>query len=615
MCGILGILGNNEQREDTGENLVRFIRPRGPDSMGYRHAQVGNSSLHLWHSRLSIIDISDSASQPMTENGVDWIIAYNGEIYNYIELRQELRKLGWVFRTGSDTEVLLKAWTQWGIDALSKLNGMFAFAISNLRTGEVWLVRDRFGVKPLLWGNLSGGGIIFSSSVAAIAQRLGAAVDSEYCARGLRYMNYENGVNGSPFLGVDSVSAGGWLRLRPTGQGVEVAKGRWYVLSAEVLRTSDRIKDYSEARLYSECETILEDAVRIRLRSDAPLAVSLSGGLDSTTVAAIASRWHTGLQGFTFGSPSDVTSEGPAVDRLSKELNIEPTYIWPTAEEYSLKALLEKTMLMQEAPFSGTSVMAQNCVFERVKSAGFKVLLGGQGGDEAFAGYRKFFFVALKSAFGEARYKKAFQFLLSLTTMMMHEASNASQYLSSLDRYFGKGGGTFEILAFEPKSLNLWGESMGGLAARQISDIEQWSIPTLLRNEDRNSMGHGIESRLPFMDFRVIELALALPDCMKIRDGYGKFALRKIARGTVPDFIRLNRVKRGFDVTQDWISSGLGSALRQSIMDSRAEIAGYLRSATNLDKNLTNAALMKNPRLLDEALMLAWLVSPVRCPD
>ncbi|WP_255523493.1 asparagine synthase (glutamine-hydrolyzing) [Acidovorax sp. IB03] len=619
MCGILGAIAHSSMSPVT-DTVRHFIAPRGPDGSGTWDGQAQNIFINLSHARLSIIDVSDHARQPMLDEACDWIITYNGEIFNYIEIREELRALGWSFHSASDTEVLLKAWAQWGIDALPRLNGMFAFAVHNQKTGETWLVRDRFGVKPLLWARLPGDGLVFSSSVAAVAQAIDAQVDTAYCSFGLRYKAFEGPDGGAPFEGVHSVAPGGWLKLTitPTASGanvgLEITEGRWYDLAQAVAAKQASIAVCSDNDLLEQCQHLLQDAVKLRLRSDVPLAVSLSGGLDSSTVAALAARQVTDLHGFTYGSPNALQSEGPVVDRLTRKVGITPHYIWPALDAAGLDALLERTLSYQEAPFPGLSVMAQNEVFRHVRQAGFKVLLGGQGGDEAFAGYRKFFVVAARHAMRTRDAGNTVRLLYSLGLMLLHEAGQARLFWRALGRYQPKTDFAFDLLDWTAPTANLWGAAAGGLADRQIEDVQHWSIPTLLRYEDRNSMGHGVETRLPFMDYRLVELALALPARLKIANGFGKWAVRHVSQGVVPDFIRLNRKKRGFDVTQTWIADGLGDALRARLHDQKSALAPYMKKNVNINHVLSNEALQANSNLLDEALMLAWLAEPIRPP-
>ena len=198
--------------------------------------------------------------------------------------------------------------------------------------------------------------------------------------------------------------------------------------------------------------------------------------------------------------------------------------------------------------------------------------------------------------------------------MLLHEAGQARLFWRALGRYQPKTDFAFDLLDWTAPTANLWGAAAGGLADRQIEDVQHWSIPTLLRYEDRNSMGHGVETRLPFMDYRLVELALALPARLKIANGFGKWAVRHVSQGVVPDFIRLNRKKRGFDVTQTWIADGLGDALRARLHDQKSALAPYMKKNVNINHVLSNEALQANSNLLDEALMLAWLAEPIRPP-
>jgi len=616
MCGIWGLISHDgaERRRATLATAFRFIDRRGPDAGGEKHLVFGGHHVLLAHSRLAIIELSELGAQPMIDAGSGWWIVYNGEIYNYREIREELRSAGQSFSGGSDTEVLLRAWAVWGTDALPRLNGMFAFAAFNQRSGELWLVRDRFGVKPLLWGRRADGAVAFGSSAAGVAEQVGAEVDTAYCARGVRYKVYETEQSGSPFKHVKSVPAGCWVKFQLSVERTEVSEGKWYCLAAAVAARRAAMARLGITASLDECRGWFDSAVSLRLRSDVPLAVSLSAGLDSAAIACATRRQTTQLRAFSFGSPSALASEGPATHAMADAAGIDVSFVWPHWSPNELCDMLETTMSFQEAPFSGLSPIAQNAVFRSASAAGFKVLLGGQGSDEIFAGYRKFMPIALREALRSRKPESALRLLYSLALMLAHEAGQARMYMQNLSRYQNGRTQAFGLIAWEAETLNLWGESHLSLSDRQIADIQRWSLPTLLRYEDRNSMGCGVESRLPFLDYRLVECALALPARLKIANGFGKWALRRITAGQVPDAIRLNRKKRGFDVTQDWIAQGLGASLRARIFDHRTALSGALKPGAQLDAHLSDAALSQSPDLLDEALLLAWLVKPTRVP-
>ncbi|MYM91686.1 asparagine synthase (glutamine-hydrolyzing) [Rugamonas sp. FT82W] len=616
MCGIWGLISHDgaERRRAALATAFRFIDRRGPDARGDKHLTFGAHHILLAHSRLAIIELTELGAQPMGDAGSGWWIVYNGEIYNYREIREELRSAGQSFSGGSDTEVLLRAWAVWGTDALRRLNGMFAFAAFNQRSGELWLVRDRFGVKPLLWGRRADGALTFGSSVAGVADQVGAEIDTAYCARGVRYKAYETEQSGSPFKRVHSVPAGCWVKFQLSVERIEISEGKWYCLAAAVATRRAAMSGLGVSALLDECRGWLDSAVSLRLRSDVPLAVSLSAGLDSAAIACATRRQTTQLRAFSFGSPSAPTSEGPATRVMSDAAGIDVSFVWPRWSRSELCGMLETTMAFQEAPFSSLSPIAQYAVFRGAGAAGFKVLLGGQGSDEIFAGYRKFMPIALREALRARKPEGALRLLYSLALMLVHEARQARMYMQNLGRYQNGKAQAFSLIAWEAETQNLWGEPHLSLADRQIVDIQRWSLPTLLRYEDRNSMGCGVESRLPFLDYRLVEYALALPARLKIANGFGKWALRHITAGLVPDAIRLNRKKRGFDVTQDWIAQGLGASLRARIFDHRTALSGALKPGAQLDARLSDAALSQSPDLLDEALLLAWLAKPMRVP-
>lgn len=617
MCGIAGTVMSGDAVSallDSESPAFRSIRSRGPDSHGCHAFRHRNHSVTLAHSRLAVIDLTKHGHQPMHEPGSGWWISYNGELYNYREMRDDLRALGWQFHTASDTEVLLKAWAQWGLHALSRCNGMFAVAFYQASTGQLWLLRDRFGVKPLAWARRSDGGVLFSSSIAALAREAGDEIDIGYCSRGLRYKVFENGRAGSPFRHVHTVTAGGWVRIDLQASIPQISEGCWYSLQDQVAARSDALSAASDATLLEQCRTLLDDAVQLRLRSDVPVAVSLSGGLDSSTVAALAAQQVDRLRGFCYGSPHAPESEGAAVHEFAEATGVAVEYVWPRFNAAGLDDALERTLQFQEAPFPGLSLIAQNEVYRHAARAGYRVLLGGQGGDEIFAGYRKFFIVAVRQAVHRREPMTAMRLLYSLGLMLTHEARQLHMYWENIDRYRPGKQGRFALLDWHPETENLWGDNQPSLSARQIADVQQWSLPTLLRYEDRNSMGYGIESRLPMMDYRLVELALAMPARLKIRNGYGKWALRQVTSGRVPDAIRQNRKKRGFDVTQAWVSAGVGAALRQRIFNRRHALADYVVAGADLDSLLSDVSLAADTNLLDEALMLAWLSEPVRSP-
>jgi len=431
MCGIYGEITSNDTPRETlcdTSLALKYITSRGPDSCGVVEAGCRDYTVRLAHTRLAILDLTELGSQPMEHPNGRYTLVLNGEIYNYIEIRDELVCLGHVFRGGSDTEVLLHAWSRWGNTCLERLNGMFAFALLDKEMNQLWLVRDRFGVKPLLWGNLPGGGICFSSSVAAVASQISSEVDLAYCSRSLHSSIFESFESGSPFEAVKSVSSGSWVRFGLETDEITVSQTRWYNLAEAVEKQQELILGLTENVLAERCFGLLKDAVHLRLRSDVPVAVSLSGGLDSSAVASIALGEVSSLTGFTYGHRNAEASEGPLVQKFSDESGVNVHFVWPHYNALQLGDALERSLASQEAPFPGLSVLAQQEVCRAVRNAGFKVLLGGQGADEAFAGYRKFFLVALRESLHSKSPIESIRLLYSLGTMLVYEARQARIY-------------------------------------------------------------------------------------------------------------------------------------------------------------------------------------------
>jgi asparagine synthase (glutamine-hydrolysing) len=615
MCGITGAVefkGLNHLNFKNGGELHNYIASRGPDFYAYEVADIQEWKVTFGHSRLAIIDLTAASNQPMISDDGRYMLTFNGEIYNYKEIKEELITLGFLFATEGDTEVLLKAWEAWGQKCLSKFNGMFAFGILDKHCQELFLVRDRFGVKPLLYGYLDNGQLLFSSSIAAVAKQVGEQVDLEYCSTGIRYGFFEGNKDASPFKKVKYVMPGSILKFT-LGRNLTVEEQVWYSLEEEVDKRVVELINYSEEELIEKGKILIQNATSLRLRSDVPLAVSLSGGVDSSSIAAIAKLEVNNLVGFCYGSPKNKKSEGPIVDNFVKERGIDIHYIHPEYSSKELGDLLDRTSAAQEAPFFGLSILAQQEVYKEVHQQGFKVLLGGQGGDEIFAGYRKFFLIALQNAWDKKNIIDSLSYLHSFGILLLQGIGDYKLYWQQRDRYIKKTGKDLSFLnALPSSSVDLLGHTT--LRKRQISDVQNYSIPSLLRYEDRNSMSFSIESRLPLMDYRLVEFAIALEDRMKIKQGYGKWALREIMKSTVPAYILKSRVKRGFDVTQNWISTGVGDRIRANLLENKNKVKDYVSDLDKLENSLKDENLNNNSNLLYEAMLLNFLVDPIKVP-
>lgn len=424
MCAIFGLIPYGELQSGWLAAMSRLLRHRGPDDEGFalfdgrvkvqltggddtpeavfdcksdyaprgriEMASKDGLRLALGHRRLSILDLSPLGHQPMTRDGRFWIV-FNGEIFNYIELRDELRGLGVQFRTESDTEVLLAAYERWGTDCLARFNGMWAFAIYDRERGELFLARDRFGVKPLYYWR-SPLGLAFSSEVKAFtalpgwSSRLNRARGWDFLALGLSDHTDE-----TLFANVHQLRGGECLSLRlsdlPAAERLPVR--RWYELKPDPQAAG---LSYAEA-----AKTVREkllDAVRLRLRSDVPLGSCLSGGIDSSAIVCCVnhllpkSSFRSAQHTFTACSHDSAYDERHFAELVADATGAEADFIYPQPEQ--LFELLERITWHQDEPFNSTSIYAQWALFTAAAGAGIKVMLDGQGGDEVFAGYHMF---------------------------------------------------------------------------------------------------------------------------------------------------------------------------------------------------------------------------------
>lgn len=610
MCGIAGAFTSSQPAPGLAKlvgAIVASQHPRGPDHQAVVELPQPTGQLVLGHNRLSIIDLSEHSNQPLWDHSGRYCIVFNGEIYNYLELRAELQALGHRFQTQGDTEVILEAYKAWGKAAWERFIGMFAFALLDTQAQQLWLVRDRFGVKPLFY-RLHQGLLAFASSTEALAQHFGLSPNLEYVSRGLFYYVYEDDSDISPYTGLRALPAGYHACVQLSQPSVEPQ--RYYDLESQVKHKIQALSGLGEKALLEELEATLHSAVQLRLRSDVPLAISLSGGLDSSLVAALAAKQHERVVGFCYGHPQAPRSEGPLAQELAQKAGIEAHFVWPTLSKERLIQAFEKTLAAQEAPFPTLSILAQNFVYEAARAEGYKVLLGGQGGDEGFMGYRKFFLFQFRYLLAQKRYPELVGFALGLAQLLSAEMYKLGLFWQNRQRYLGEP--PQGSLRLPRVRLALGADQRQAPWLRQMLDVTRYSLPTLLRYEDRNSMGHSIESRLPFLDYRVLELGLALPVQLKLRHGYGKWALRQVARGKIPDSIRTARYKRGFDVTQSWLAAGLGSHLQEQIQTATPLLREVLTPGLNPAQAYSPAQMQQNPRRLAEAISLVWLARKLK---
>jgi len=527
----------------------------------------GGRVVYLAHQRLSILDLSEAGRQPMTDaDRTNWL-AYNGEVYNYRELAETMR---FTPAGGSDTEVMLECFRRDGVAAaLPKFNGMWALAWVSLREGALYLSRDRAGVKPLYTAQADGD-LYFASEIKTLLallgrrHRLNVQVIGEYLAQALQ----DTGT-ATFFEGIEALPPGSFARIELGAPALSIVPAAYWNPFESEGRTGESGDVIGRVR-----DTVL-DAVRLRLRADVPVGVLLSGGVDSSIIAACASRLSRDarervavLSAVSPGRPGD---ESPYIDRVADHLGIEPIKVdtaWGPAEAVKL---LRTVTWMNDAPLGSFSNVAFYLLMRRAKEAGIKVVLSGQGGDELFCGYRKYLGfhlqeLARQRKFGELA-STAWAFWRNGVVFGQFNVSEARRYLQR--RPHDPVLGETVRQAFTPQALGLPPE---GLAYRQWLDYRRFSVPYLTHYEDRASMAFAREVRLPFLDYRLVELMLNAPSASKLKAGWTKYSLRRAFADGLPPEIVWRRDKQGFSMPQEeWLRGEL-KASWLSILDSDAEV-------------------------------------------
>jgi asparagine synthase (glutamine-hydrolysing) len=579
MCGIAGTIAR--EGIDTGalRSMADAIAHRGPDGEGYLawHPQQGlriergggapppgPASVGFAHRRLSIIDLRPENDQPLANAAGDLALAFNGEIYNYLELRRELEGLGRSFVTEGDTEVLLAAYEQWGSDCLQRLVGMWAFALLDLRREIVLLSRDRFGVKPLYW---SGGGaspLHFASEIKALLAVPGVLGDPDEAT--VRRFLLTGAVDESErtfFEGIRSLPPAHNVVVPLAGDGATPSPRRYWDIPEEGYGGG-----FEEAA--GEFRHRLTDSVAVHARSDVPVGSCLSGGLDSSSIVCVAEELRRegripayAHSGFGYVAREQEVSERRHMEEVARATSLQMHYIEVPPERFS-DALVE-IVRQQDEPFGTTSIAAQWFVFERAKKEGMKVMLDGQGADELLAGYHGYFPLIGPALLRSRRPLEYLRFSRAHRRRFGTAPMSRRQALAELRA--GPGATAMEAppppataavlserlaAALEPAD-NAWQrfDSVHELLAAHTRSL---GLPSLLRFEDRNSMAHSIEARVPFLDHRLAELCFRLPASYKLRGVETKSVLREAMRGILPEPIRTRSDKIGFraDPTAAW---------------------------------------------------------------
>jgi asparagine synthase (glutamine-hydrolysing) len=576
MCGIAGLLlpdGHNVDVSCVLDGFSKALRHRGPDDVGFLGWDVvrapqsgrdsvagGGSRVSLMHRRLSILDLSDHGWQPMSTVDGRFHIAFNGEIYNFVELRAELSKLGYSFLTATDTEVLIAAVREWGVGALKRFVGMFAFALLDCRRRTLILARDCFGIKPLYYTYWRSG-LAFASETSAllslpgVSRRVNPQRAFDYARFGIT--DHEDQ---TLFAGIRQLAAAHWAEVSLDGP-FEVASKRYWSLSRH------EVSDISFDEAVAHTRDLFLESIRLHLRSDVPVGSALSGGIDSSAIVAAirAVAPQHSISTFSYVSDEPSVSEESWVDIVVSHVQADGHKVSLSAGEFG--ADLEHLISLQGEPFGSTTIYAQYRVFRLAAEAGIKVMLDGQGADEILGGYPACLAGRLATLIRSGQWLSA----LRLYQQAPPRGRQARQELlwqagaalapSGLETFLRRVAkrdlcptwmnhrwlADAEIV---PTSLT---ETFHEDVLRDMLHyfLTRRSLPALLRYEDRNSMIHSIESRVPFLTPEFAGFLLSLPEDYLIGpDGESKRVFRAAMRGLVPDVVLNRRDKVGFDTPE-----------------------------------------------------------------
>lgn len=627
MCGIVGVLYLNEQPvdKDLFKSLTGMIAHRGPDDEGYLFVHTNSGifaaaggentpkaiydaclpytptlsldqipdkayNLALSNRRLAIVDLTPAGHQPMcNEDGTIWIV-HNGEIYNFPELRGELDSLGHSFVSNTDTEVILHAYEEWGPDCLNKFNGMWAFCIWDSKNRKLFCARDRFGIKPFYY-YLDGNLFAFASEIKPLLM-IGASREPNDALvyDFLRWGILDHHSDETFFKGIKKLPSSHYLSID--------LKGALTIQRYWNLEVTGEIESKYDDEVYAkQFRELFIDAVRLRLRSDVPIGSCLSGGLDSSSIVCVANKlmfpnvndnFSTSERQKTFSACFEDRrfDEREYIEEVLRKTHAERNYVFPTPEGY-LKEL-DRLLWHQEEPFGGTSIYAQWCVMKRARDRGVIVMLDGQGGDEQLAGYRKFYIFYFLELAKRREYARllleASQFFFSREILKTLNLRKGLRYFALGDKSLRVGDFLTDDFkqSFAERQPNFG--YRGDLGQRIKEDLFAFSLPILLRYEDKNSMAHSLEARLPFLDYRLAEMIASLPLTQKMRGGWTKYVLRQAIREFLPEKICQRKSKLGFVTPEDfWFRSTVISRSVSSAFSEPAFIGRYVRVGKLID--------------------------------
>ena len=528
MCGIAGIIGNGIQESEVEEMLLS-IAHRGSDARGI-YKDKGFAV--LGHNRLSIIDLSHEADQPLTDPTGRYHLSFNGEIYNYQELRREIGAR-YTFRTSSDTEVLLASYILYGKSCLERLNGMFAFSIWDSKEKKLFGARDRFGVKPFYYSNINNK-FLFASEIKAIRCVKSVGPNESVWANYFCFGSY-----GSPsetfYKDINQLPGGHFIEYENSTLSIH----KWYNFAEQIGNISN---NYSANQIKEKYLELLIDSIRLRFRADVEIGFNISGGIDSSLLLALVNDYNSSkrTRAFTFFTADERYDELPWVESMIRQTGNPLEKVKFSAVEVPEYAKFLSDV--QEEPFGGIPTIAYSKIFKMANQAGLKVLMDGQGMDEQWAGY---------------------DYYNSQHDSVVQGIGNSSSFKPNVLK------SDFVSLAKKPEYPTPFDSRLQNL---QYRDLFYTKLPRALRFNDRISMSYSTELREPFLDYRLVELAFSIPDNKKINGITHKYLLREIIKEFVPNKIS-EAPKRALQTPQrEWLGKDLVAFVNESFANLESSV-------------------------------------------
>jgi asparagine synthase (glutamine-hydrolysing) len=594
MCGISGIVNVNDQpvAQEEIRQMTDLIAHRGPDGSGFWHG----SNFSFGHRRLSIIDLTDNGHQPMVYEE-NLVITYNGEVYNYIEIREKLISLGYFFRSQSDTEVILAAYKEWGFSCVEQFNGMWSFCIYDKEKNILFCSRDRFGVKPFYFfknENL----FAFGSEIKQLLPFCSDRKVNRKILLDYLILGYEDHSNDTFFEGITKLEQGSNLIYNLSDHTFQIRA--YYDLKIRIELRS--LNEEKSVGVYQEC---LKDAVKLRMRSDVEVGTCLSGGVDSSAVTAISADLlressKRKIKAIHARVNKQSIDESSFAQKVSEFCDTDLVMVEPIVEDFISN--IDEVIRVQEEPFGSPSVFLQYFVMQKARQMNCLVMLDGQGGDETLLGYERYYPAYLMQLRG---LKKLQGFFQSSKNSKLTKSQLIKYYLYFTSywvrikklKHRNNFVKKYVLKKFSSALLKDVSSSYLDILKLQKLEIKYTQLPHLLRYEDRNSMANSIETRLPFLDYRSVETALSLPDEFKMNKGWTKNLLRNAVSPFLPKEIVWRKDKLGFNAPEeDWLGM-IENDIKESVQGS--EILRELIDFSKLD--LQNMDLRTKWRLFNIA--------------